>query len=115
MDLPVGVTADSLLEYWGVSMVAVGVVVALVFATVAIFKKQFGVKGGYNLLVSGGASLVWSLLVLLPMPGVKVVTIIATAVVSFLMASGGWQGLKDALGKVGRPTGAEPLSNPEKR
>ncbi|MFN3075935.1 MAG: hypothetical protein ABT940_03450 [Alphaproteobacteria bacterium] len=110
------VTIDTLLKYWGVNMVVVGIVVALVFATTAMLKKQLKLEGTANLIVSGIASVVWTLALLIAVPGVGVKAIIATAAISFIVASGGWQGFKDALGKVGeKVTGFQPLSNPSKR
>jgi hypothetical protein len=97
MDL---ITLDSLMAYWGISMVALGAIVALVFATTAMAKQHFGLQGKANLIVSGGASVVWSLLIALP-AGAKPTTCIAYMVIGFMVSSGGWQAFKDILEKGG--------------
>lgn len=97
MDL---VTIDSLMAYWGISGVTLGIIVALVFATVAMAKQQFGVTGQKNLIVSAIASAAWSLLIALPVKA-KPSTIIAYMVLGFMVASGGWQAFKDVLEKGG--------------
>lgn len=105
------VTIDSLLAYWGISGVTLGVITALIFATVAMAKQHFGVTGQKNLIVSGIAAVAWSLLICLPI-GTKISTVIAYIVVGFMVASGGWQAFKDVLEKGGekfagyKPNGA---------
>ena len=98
------VTIDSLLAYWGISGVTLGVITALIFATVAMAKQHFGITGQKNLIVSGISSVAWSLLICLPI-GAKASTIIAYIVLGFLVASGGWQAFKDVLEKGGEKLG----------
>jgi len=105
------VTIDSLMAYWGISGVTLSFIAGLVFATVALAKQQFGVSGQKNLIVSAIGSAAWSLLIALPVKA-KPSTIIAYMVLSFIIASGGWQAFKDILSKGGekfagyKPAGA---------
>ena len=66
------ITLDMMLKHWGVNMMVVGTVAGFTFATVAMLKKKFAIKGNMNLIVSAAGSVVWTLLFLLMLldPGV---------------------------------------------
>lgn len=103
------ITLDMMLKHWGINMIVVGSVASFTFATVAMLKKKFAIKGNMNLIVSAAGSVVWTLLFLLMIPGVTVKAIIATAVIGFMIASGGWQTFKDLLQKGSENFGDKPF------
>lgn len=98
--MPGTLTIEALLKYWEVSMIVVSIVVSLNLATIAVLKKNFKVKGRTILYVSSVTTLVWTLAMIVSIPGVSVKGIVATWIVSYITASGGWQVFKDVLQKT---------------
>lgn len=93
---------------YGIAPGEIAAVGAMVVSTVALCKKHLKLEGNWNIVAALIATAVWTTIWYLPIPREVVI-----GVVVFITSAGGWQVIKDALGKVGEDT-LKPLSKPDR-
>ena len=85
-----------LLARYDLTMTEILAVAALVTFSTALIKKHLGWEGKMAFLGAAISTVVWTAMTYVPVPKP-----IAAGVFVLVTATGGWQTVKDALGKVG--------------
>ena len=98
----------TILAKYGLDASELAVLAALVTFTIALVKKHLHTKGNWNFVAAIVATGVWTVIFYLPIPKE-----IVAGVVVLVMSTGGWQTVKDLVGKVGEDQ-FTPLSKPSR-
>jgi hypothetical protein len=87
---------STLLSKYGLSMTEILAVAALVTFSTALMKKHLGWQGKMAFVGAVISTIIWTAMTYLPVPKP-----VAAGVFVLIVSTGGWQTLKDALGKIG--------------